>query len=419
MNTINLAGLQSNIQLNPEKQIENLIITANELSQALGLSTKNASASPGSVPDSELDSEPNLVLDSEINSGFEAVEDQVEFNIKFNQFLLTDSATVEFSDRSVSPNYNRYVEFNELTIGPVDTSKPADSTQINVKGSSNQYATFTVVIKAKPFLEAAEYEILGQLSQMELAALTAYVKDALGYEIESGQLDLNLDLVLKGSAIQGDSHLLLRGIELSSLENYEKNDKSNDSYIPFNAALGMLKDGDGNVDLNLPISGDTSRPSFGLSGFVTLLVKRATIAAAKDYLTMTFVPYASLVKVVIAADKHLLKLEINNLNYPATVTQVGADHQEFITTFTELLNDKSDLQIKLCGVSTAVDIGKQVGDQLSAVDIENLIKISEQRGSMFKQYMVEEKQIESSRLLLCKPRIDNSFEAVPHIKFET
>ena len=121
---------------------------------------------------------------------------------------------------------------------------------------------------------------------------------------------------------------------------------------------------------------------------------------------------------MIAADKHLLKLEISNLNYTPTAIEVGDDQQEFITTFSELLTDKSDLQIKLCGVSTAADIGKERGEKLTAVEIEALIKLSEQRGNAFKQYMVEEKHISSSRLLLCKPRIDNRKEAVPHIKFE-
>ena len=181
----------------------------------------------------------------------------------------------------------------------------------------------------------------------------------------------------------------------------------------------MLKDSDGNVDLDLPISGDTSSPSFGLSGFLTLIVKRATIAGAKEYLTMTFVPYASLVKIVLAADRHLLKLEISNLNYQPTVVEVSEEQEAFLTTFADLLKDKTDLQIKLCGVSNAEDLGKSKGSKLNKDEIETLINISEQRGNNFKKYMVEEKEISSSRLLLCKPRINNGVESIPHIRFET
>jgi hypothetical protein len=181
----------------------------------------------------------------------------------------------------------------------------------------------------------------------------------------------------------------------------------------------MLKDGDGNVELDLPVSGDTNSPSFGFSGFITLLVKQATIAGAKEYLTMTFVPYASLVKIVMAADKHLLKIEVSDLNYSPKEFEVTEDQNAFITTFTELLKDKKDLQIKMCGVSTAEDLGQEKGKKLSIDEIGALIRISEQRANNFKRFMVEEQGISSSRLLLCKPRIDNTMNATPHIMFET
>lgn len=398
MDSIALAGLKSNIQLAEDKHIKNLIMTLEELSQAISTDSNDGAGS----------------------AQLENKEQQApSLHIQLNRFSLVDSFNIQFSDQSVSPNYARYVKINELTAGPFDNAKPNQTTVVKMKGISNQYTNFDFVMDTKPFLPEPEYHLKGILNQLDLESLTPYVKDALGYEIESGQLDLNLDVQLIGTQIDGDSHIFLRGIELSSVEDYEKDESSGQSYIAFNTALGMLKDSDGNVELDLPISGDTSSPSFGLSGFVTLIVKRATIAGAKDYLTMTFVPYASLVKIVMAADKHLLKVQISDLNYEPTIVEITEEQQEFLTTFSDLLKDKSDLQIKLCGVSTAEDIGKEKGAKLNKEEVEALMGISEQRGSNFKKYMVEEQNISSSRLLLCKPRIDNNVDSVPHVRFET
>lgn len=415
IDTIDLAGLQSNIQIDKDKQIQNLIITLEQALQAL-----NGQEAVIDDADSAVASSDPVVAGSnkpgESNENTAASE---SLHITLNRFSLADSAHIQFSDRSVFPNYARYAKIDHLTAGPFDNQQPNQASVIEIKGSSNQYTSFDFTMLTKPFLAQPEYHLKGMLEQMDLESLTPYIKDALGYEIESGQLDLTVDTKLVGSKIAGDSHILLRGIELSSIEDYQQKDSSSQSYIPFNTALGMLKDDNGNVELDLPISGDTSSPSFGLSGFVSLLVKRATIIGAKEYLTMTFVPYAGLVKIAMAADKHLLKIEISDLNYAPTQVDVSAEQEEFVTRFAALLKDKKDLQIKLCGVANAQDIGIAKGVKLTQAQVESVISLADQRGANFKRYMVEEHAIPSSRLLLCKPRMNNSKDSVPHIMFET
>ena len=108
----------------------------------------------------------------------------------------------------------------------------------------------------------------GQINEINLPGLSSYIKSALGYEIESGQLDLGIDVNFSGTEMDGKSHVLLRGIKLTAFDNYEDGSLSDQTSIPFNAALSMLKDSDGNVDLDLPLSGDINGPSFGLSGFL-------------------------------------------------------------------------------------------------------------------------------------------------------
>jgi len=435
INTVELAGLKSDVQLDKDKQIRNLILTLDQLTKAIAGSEGEIESEVDSKVESEaLASQDTPLKDNAAqginkDSGKDANTDasqvaaaeasNAEFHIQLNNFSLVDSANIQFTDQSVSPIYARFIKVNALSAGPFDNQKPDQISVIKVTGISNNYTNFDISIDAKPFLAAQSYTVKGSLNQLDLESLSAYVKTALGYEIESGQLDLAMDIKLIGSQIDGNSHILLRGIELSSVDDYERKESSNQSYIPFNTALGMLKDGDGNVELDLPVSGDTSSPSFGFSGFITLLVKQATIAGAKEYLTMTFVPYASLVKIVMAADKHLLKIEVSDLNYSPKEFEVTEDQNVFITTFTELLKDKKDLQIKMCGVSTAEDLGQEKGKKLSIDEIGTLIRISEQRANNFKRFMVEEQGISSSRLLLCKPRIDNTMNATPHIMFET
>ena len=212
----------------------------------------------------------------------------------------------------------------------------------------------------------------------------------------------------------------LRGINLENIEATEDDSLNDQTTIPFSVALAMLKDSDGNVKLDLPLSGDINSPSFGMSGFLTLLIKQATIIGAREYLAQVLIPYAGLVTVVMVADKHMLKLEIRNLDYVPTSVDVPTDDETFLIEFVALMKDKSDLQVSLCGVSSATDIDKESGSDISSKEDTKALKaIARQRGKNFKAYMVEEHDIDSSRLLLCTPQIDSSEDAVPHLRFET
>lgn len=412
INTIELAGLKASAQMDKDKALQNLIISVEELSAALR------------EGDAEVESEIGNKAFDEVNSGkvasSEEVTDYPKFAIKLNSFNLTDNAGIHFSDRSVSPTYNRNITVTHLSAGPFDTQAPNQKSMIKIKGKSNKYASFYLTVNAKPFLEIPRYHLEGQFDELDLPGLSGYIKTALGYEINSGQLDLGINVTLVGSRMDGESQVLLRGIELTALDNYEEDSSSIQTSIPFNAALGMLKDGDGNVELDLPLSGDINSPSFGLSGFLTLLVKQATIIGAREYLAVTLVPYAGLVTIVVVADKYMLKVQINNLDYPPKEVAVPTDHDVFLSSFSALLNDNPDLHVKLCGVSSAADIGKEKGSDISSKDDIKVLKVlAIKRAVNFKEYMVREKGIDSSRLLLCSPKIDSDIDAIPHIRFET
>ena len=180
----------------------------------------------------------------------------------------------------------------------------------------------------------------------------------------------------------------------------------------------MLKDSDGNVELALPLSGDTSSPSFGLSGLLTLLVKQATMSATKDYLITTFVPYASVMKVAMAAGEYALKLRINDLTYLPQQIELNEEQIEFSRQMSVMLEDRSDINVKLCAIAIPQDIGLDNGDDALLEDnVKRLQAISTQRVDSFKSYMVEKLKVPSAKLLRCTPQVDTSKNAKARIEF--
>jgi hypothetical protein len=402
---ISLAGLVANAELDENKQLKNLL-----------------SISAINNDDVTLDENTDTTTDVQTDDvqSNEAVKAKTGFYIKLNSFSLANTADLFFIDRSVNPVYRQSIAINKLIAGPFDTENPDQKSVITLAGNSDRHAKFSFVTTAQPFLEKPSYKVVGNFKEFSLPGLSSYIKQAIQYEIESGQLDLDVDVQLVGTAVDGEVQVMLRGIELASVDDFEVSSINDQISVPLNMALGMLKDSDGNVELSLPITGDTRSPSFGLSGFVTLLAKRATMLGARDYLVTTFVPYAQVVNIVVLAGSYALKVRINDLPYNPGDVDLQPEQQAFLHQFAALLKDSDDTHVKLCAIATAKDIGKEAGSDLSSPeDRVRLNEISSQRVNIFKDYMIEEENIPSARLLLCTPQIDSSVGATSRLSFKT
>jgi hypothetical protein len=340
------------------------------------------------------------------------------FTLSLNQFSLVETNHINFTDQSTTPHYERSFNISKFNAGPFDNQKPQQDTNFKLEGGSNKYAHFDLSALAKPFSEKDFYQLKGAFKEVSLPSLSTYIADAIHHELKSGQLDVTLDITIDDTDIDGSALLHLRGVELGAANDHEADTVKSQTSVPFNVALGMLKDSDGNVELDIPLEGSTDDPSFGMRGFISLMIKQATMSAAKEYLMTTFVPYANVVTIAMSAGDYLLKVRFNDLDFPPKETELNADHNAFLAQFSALMKDKPDTQLTLCAIATPKDIDKPLGTEIVDKDeIKQLAELSTERLNAFKDHMVNKEKIASSRLLLCSPKVDFSEDAKPRITF--
>jgi len=398
IDTINLLGLGIDTNLDKNKNLVGL---------PLPPTNEQSVESPKEVTTEQLTEEAAKVE----NTGS-------PFLLSLNSFSLSDKSYINFTDRSTTPHYQRDFKFNQLNAGPFDNQKPQQESHIKLAGTSNKYAHFDLAAIAKPFSKQGFYKLKGFFKEVSLPSISTYISNAIKHELKSGQLDIDLDITVDNTDIDGNALLLLRGVELGAANDHEADTVKSQTSIPFNIALGMLKDSDGNVELDIPLEGSTDDPSFGMRGFISLMIKQATMSAAKEYLITTFVPYANVVSVAMSAGDYLLKVRFNDLAFPVGETQLTPQHSEFLGQFIALMKDKPETQLTLCAIATPEDIKKPLGVEITDKgEIKQLAYFSEQRLNAFKDYMVEKGDISSSRLLLCSAKIDSSEGAKPRITF--
>ncbi|PKI13188.1 DUF748 domain-containing protein [Colwellia sp. 12G3] len=340
------------------------------------------------------------------------------FVFSFNELRFINKNSFGFTDFSVDPIYQRTLFLDTLDVGALSNSKDKkqNQTPFTLIGRSNKYANFNLSGYLQPFSELATYHAKGDFKEFSLPAISSYLKASTGIEVKTGQLNTALDLTLTGDELNGNVVVLLQALETGLVDSEEAGSLISQGALPLNMALGMLKDGDGNVELDVPLSGSTSDPKFGLSSVVTLITKKAIISATQDYLMTTFVPYANIVSIAITAGEFALKLRFDDLEYQVEQIEPDDNQHAYLKEFIALMQDKEDTRVTICAISVPADIGLKAGVSVTnKADIKRLIDLGEEREHAFKDYLIEQGKIKSSRILLCKPQIDSDEGAIPRI----
>lgn len=395
IDSINLGQFSSDVILNAEKQIKNLVSIAQ--------------------PDNDKTINNNNDPESVVSAEPVTKEKPTEITLSLNKFELTSPSKINFTDESVTPVFTQEIMVKRVVINTIDSRNQTLMSPFDAALSLGEHATTTIAGTIAPFNDTMNMTLNVQMSEFSLPPLSSYLRTVLGFDFLSGQLDNTLNIVIKNDVMDGETTIDLRGFELASGDDTTDLSTSTGGAMGLNSALNMLKDGQGNVSLEVPLSGKIDDPSFGLSSVLTLVAKKAIMSQAKSYLINTFVPYANVVSVVSIAGEYLLRLKMNDLVYENGQVQLNDAQQPFVSELAALLKDKPAQQVKMCSIA---NIKEQLsGDKSNDEEVVRLKNLSKDRGANLKKILIEKYEIASARLLLCAPKIDNNNTASPRIEF--
>ena len=403
INSIIFDTLNGEIIIKENKDIANLIILAEK-------------------PNDESSVQPTITEEvAAVETELKLEEAQAErdgFVFSFKELRFINDSSFAFTDFSVDPIYQRTLFLDTLDVGALSNRKEnkQEQTPYTLVGRSNKYANFNLSGYLQPFSDIATYHLKGDFKEFSLPAISSYLKASTGIEVKTGQLNTALDLTLTDDEVDGNIVILLQALETALVDSEEAGNLIDQGALPLNMAMGMLKDGDGNVELDVPLSGSISDPNFGLSSIVTLITKKAIMSATQDYLMTTFVPYANIVSIAITAGEFALKLRFDDLEYQIKQVEPDDHQSAYLNDFIALMQDKEDTRVTICAISTPADIGLKAGVSVEKKsDIKKLLDIGEKREHAFKDHLIEQGKIDSSRILFCKPQIDSDIGAIPRI----
>ncbi len=172
------------------------------------------------------------------------------------------SGSAKFADLSLPLKFKTNIHDLNGVIYSI-SNQEGEISHIDIVGEVNEYGS----TKLKGSVDSANPKLYTDLNfnfkNLDLNTLSGYSADFAGYEIDSGRLFLDLGYNILNSELVGSNSVIIKNIKLG-----DEIEDENSSSLPLGFAIALLEDGDGIIDIDMPVEGNIDEPDFKYGALV-------------------------------------------------------------------------------------------------------------------------------------------------------
>jgi outer membrane protein OmpA-like peptidoglycan-associated protein len=296
------------------------------------------------------------------------------------------------------------VKMNALN-GSVDGFGTNSNSAANLLLQGRVHDLATVKIKGNYQLQSGDSDITLNFSHMPLPLVTPYMAEFAGYKIEKGQMALDLAYNIQKGQLSAQNKVFIDQLVLG-----EKVENPKAISLPLELGIALLKDSNGKINLDFPVSGSLEDPQFSVRSLVAdVLVNLIT-------------------KVVTSPFKALGSLfdsdaDLSVVSFAAGQSELNAEETAKLEQVAKALASKPELVLEIKGIAYE-DQDWPVLRFDALTEILKKMKSGELRdkGEVIRSEYLELSEPEYQRLLtkfyaeVFPQKIDRSLLGAPRIK---
>jgi len=189
--------------------------------------------------------------------------------------IVVQQGRANFTDLSVAPNFSAGIQNLEGSVLGL-SSKPNSRAKVDLHGNVDEFSPVSITGDVNVLSAALYTDLDMDFRNMELSIFNPYSGKFAGYNITKGKLTTELHYKVDGRKLDAQHHIIIDQLEFG-----DKTASKDAVSLPIKLAVALLRDRNGVIDLNLPVSGSLDDPKFRLAPiiwkvFVNILEKAVT-----------------------------------------------------------------------------------------------------------------------------------------------
>lgn len=199
------------------------------------------------------------------------------FPITVSKFELADSA-FRVKDASVQPPAE--VEIQQVS-GSITglSSDPKAAADVNLAGSVGDRSPLSITGRFNPLAGEPQLNLTVSNSNVQLSQFTPYMEKYTGHPLNRGRLSMTLHYEVAAKQLTAQNK-----IELEQLTLGPRQDNPTATDLPVKLGVALLKDSQGRISLDVPVSGRLDDPQFRVGPIIMkVIINMITKAVASPF----------------------------------------------------------------------------------------------------------------------------------------
>jgi len=177
------------------------------------------------------------------------------------------------------------------------SSDPKSRAKVQLEGRVNRYSPITIAGTVNLLSAALFSDIHMDLKDLDLTVVNPYSGYFTGWRIDKGKLSVDVSYKVQQRKLEAAQHFVVDQLEIGN-----RVDSPDATHLPLKLAVSLLKDRNGVIDLNLPMSGSLDDPSFRIGPIIWKMFENLIVKAATA-------PFALLGRLIGHGGEHMNEVE--------------------------------------------------------------------------------------------------------------
>ncbi|MDO9271097.1 MAG: DUF748 domain-containing protein [Methylobacter sp.] len=248
---------------------------------------------------------------------------------KLGKIQIIDGSS-DFSDLSLILPFAAQIKSLDGGIGGISSDRKS-IINVDLKGNAYDLAPVDIKGQISPYL--GDYDIQVKFTGMPMPLISPYMVQFAGYKVEKGKMSLELNYKVVDRELTASNNILIDRFELG-----EKVENPNAVSLPLKLAVALIKDSDGKIRIDIPITGSLEDPKFS----VTHLIVDALVNAISKVITSPFRSLAS----IIGSDE-----DLSIISFPAGSSELNKQEISKLEDLAKALKTRPVLKLEIKGAA--------------------------------------------------------------------
>lgn len=270
--------------------------------------------------------------------------------------IRVDSVTLQggdisFSDYLTQPNFTAGMKQIAGSVTGLSSDEQSRA-KVSLQGLHGQSSPLDIAGTINPLAKKKFVDIDISFKDIELINFTPYSSKYLGYKIEKGKLILDLEYRIDGNNLKSENRVRFDNFFLG--ERVESKDATS---LPVGLAISLLKDRNGRINLDLPVSGQLDDPEFKIGSIIFKMISNLIFKVVTSPFSIIGTMFGG------GADLGFVEFEYGD-------SAIDPSNYEKLDKLAQILQAKTSINLEIQGIYDSL----RDAEVLRIKGFENLIK---------------------------------------------